>query len=352
MKWEEYKKGIEDLKNTKLTQSEKFDIKSNLDFYIQSNQVNSKPEKSNWYINYFSMHSKMYTTAFSMCLLLLVGFGSYNKAQTSLPGDTLYSLKVNVIEPLRYTGTLNELSKANLLVQNFDTRLREAELLQVQGKLTGTVSDDVLKAIGNSSYAVSEAVSNFSQNGTGGDDNELGLDFEAKVSAHSRIIDSIDDSKDEQSNLKKIKRIIDPSREVEQSFSQDVSSLSASMPMMAKSSEIQNTLLTSTEVGSSTIESIIDTKIISRRNDTEKIIKSLKKDIERHKNSGKTNHKFLQDAEGVLLEAENFLSDADTQIQAGNVEMVKFNLDNSRKKLKEARVVFEVSQDLSRGEDD
>lgn len=341
MNEEKFKKGIEDLKKVGLTNSEKLELKSKLDFYVNKNTPNI-PVKSSWYSQVSFLHMKMYSTAFAVLLLAVVGVGTYSEAEKSLPGDTLYSLKVGVIEPLKYTAATTEVEKANLEALNLDTRLREAEILEVQGKLTDAVSDDLQKRISSHSESFNKILTELNSQKKLAYDSDLEIDFEARMNAHSRVIDSIQDST-QGSNITKIKKYIVKKDEVG-ADSPVVMTMAKSMMFSSEASLAVAT--TSDNIGTST-----DNIFNQRKKDTEEIIKSARKNIEKNRKSLKANKKILDEAESLISDAEKSLNDADMQIQSGDREGAKQFLINSRIRAKEANTSMELSQDLSKDRD-
>lgn len=345
MKLEDFKKGIGDIKNIRMTDSEKFSVKSNLDFYIETNTEIKYPTVSTWY-SYFNLHTRAYSVAFACLLVFVSGMGAFTKAQNSLPGDTFYPLKVNVIEPLEYTATIDPVSKANLEVHNLDTRLREAEILQIQGKLSDAASQDIQNRINTHSETFNKIVSTLDDENNLSDDSDLKIDFEAKLNAHSKIIDSIDNSGDENSNIKKIRNVIAVNSNNEAQDSAEVNAVS--VMMLSKSIVQESAYSTTTKFGSATSSRAF----MKRKNDTENIIKTIKGNIEKSKKINSINKQMLKDAEDSILDAEKSLIDAENDNRSGDLENANINLKNSRKRAKEAGTTFEVSQDLSRQKED
>lgn len=338
MNEEKFKKGIEDIKRVGLTDAEKFRIKSNLDFYIETTTP-TMPVRSAWYSGFSFTYTKLYGVAFAFILVVILGADTYSKAESSLPGDILYPVKVGVIEPLRYTTAVGNLAKANLEAANLDTRLREAEILQVQGKLTDSVSTDLQNRINSNTDQFNKIVEDLNNQNKLQDDSDLKIDFEAKINAHNRILDSIAKSgKDE--NINKLKQAIAKS----DSGSDDV------VPGPAMAAKVMLFSAQATSVGSTTTSEsqVVDPQFTQRKNDTEKIISSTRKKIENSKRSLRANKKIIEDAEVLVNDAQKSLDDAEKQNLSGDGEGAKQKLKSSRIRAKEADTSIEVSQDLSR----
>ncbi len=77
----------------------------------------------------------------TMAVLLVLGVSVASAAEFSLPGDSLYSLKVSVIEPVREGLSLSLESKAKKEAEFAQKRLAEAAELEAKGKLSLEVKD-------------------------------------------------------------------------------------------------------------------------------------------------------------------------------------------------------------------
>ncbi len=344
---EKFQKGIQDIKKIGLTNSEKFEIKSDLDFYIETSTP-SIPVKSPWFNSYHSMFTKLYTASLAGILFFVIGTGTYYNAELSLPGDTLYSLKVSVIEPLKYTAAFSEVEKANLEVVNLDERLREAEILEVKGKLTDALSTELQNRINTHTEAYNKIVGELSSQNKLEEDSDLKIDFEAKMNAHSRIIDSIRDSDIEGKNINKIKIAIQ-----KKDVQDEIQTTVATAKTMAFSVNLDESTATPapTFISASTTSTTTDKVFYRRKKSTEDIINSVKKKIEKSKKNIKANQKILDDAEKLISDAQKSLDDAEKQNNSGDSNTAKEILNNSRIRAKEADKSLKLSQDLSKQED-
>ncbi|HEY9584959.1 MAG TPA: DUF5667 domain-containing protein [Candidatus Paceibacterota bacterium] len=130
-----FSKGIEEIKKIGLSSSEKSAMLSRI-FENASAVTGSEPRfvKSFWLQNIFVGHQ--FRPALALALVFVLGgsgliFGS-NQA---LPGDALYSIKVNVAEPLLGSFRFSGEAKANWQITLATKRLAEAGALTKQGRL-------------------------------------------------------------------------------------------------------------------------------------------------------------------------------------------------------------------------
>lgn len=135
-KLEKFKKEI---KNIKLSETERADIKRSVLNFISKN-----PRKVNfsndfkYYPASFSLLNFSHSSAFSLLLVLcviLVGGGISLAAEKSLPGDVLYPFKVQVNEEFVDLLPLPVQIKADWEIKRVSRRLEEAEELASQESL-------------------------------------------------------------------------------------------------------------------------------------------------------------------------------------------------------------------------
>lgn len=142
----QFKKGIENLKNISLSQSEKQKMLSNLTTYADFHAPTKLQKKSVefWSWSFFHAHSAY---AFRTVMLLLIVSGTSYAAENALPGDLLYPFKVNVNEPVRGALLTSTEEKAQWESDKFIRRVEEAEALANEGKLDDASLREVEKRI-------------------------------------------------------------------------------------------------------------------------------------------------------------------------------------------------------------
>lgn len=127
----------------------------------------------------------------SMLLVCMIGSGTAYASMLSLPGDTLYSLKVDLIEPLSGVFVLSPQAKAEWSAQLANRRLVEAEDLAAQGKLTPDTSTIVTTQLQSVTQAFDESVQTLQ------DDNDTAAALDAQTTmtaalqAHQQVLASV-----------------------------------------------------------------------------------------------------------------------------------------------------------------
>lgn len=93
-----------------------------------------------WFSTFFASHTHS-TPVIAAILIVAVSAGTVAAAETALPGDVLYPIKVHVTEEVRATLAVTPKAKADWAVNRAERRLEEAATLALSGKL-----DDVTRA--------------------------------------------------------------------------------------------------------------------------------------------------------------------------------------------------------------
>jgi len=120
-----------------LSEHEKAYIRSNLQDYIRSNPARAPfwiRAVDSFYTNVYS--PRLQFAAASLVLVFVAGSGTAFAAQSALPGDALYGVKVNIEEPIQGSFATSAEAQANWNAQLASVRLSEAEQLAAQNKLT------------------------------------------------------------------------------------------------------------------------------------------------------------------------------------------------------------------------
>nr|MDD3719723.1 DUF5667 domain-containing protein [Candidatus Gracilibacteria bacterium] len=84
----------------------------------------------------------MLATIITSLLIMLSGGVSF-AAETSVPGDLLYPIKVNVNEAVQSAFTLGAENEANLQLHLIEERVKEKAALEAEGKLTADVDSEI-----------------------------------------------------------------------------------------------------------------------------------------------------------------------------------------------------------------
>lgn len=94
-------------------------------------------ERRSWadLIDIFRMPLR-FSLSSALVLVLLLGTGGVYAAESALPGDFLYPVKVDVIEPIRESFLVTPESRSSWAIYRVERRLEEAKMLAERGRLT------------------------------------------------------------------------------------------------------------------------------------------------------------------------------------------------------------------------
>ncbi len=136
----------QEIKAQKLTLEEKAALRATiLSYMTEYPRVQNKPLKSFWLLQHRTWGVSL---VFALILVVSVSSVSY-AAEYSLPGETLYGLKINVTEPLRATLQTTTEKQARWESALVERRLAEAQLLADSGELHNGKEQEIIQLINN-----------------------------------------------------------------------------------------------------------------------------------------------------------------------------------------------------------
>lgn len=122
-------------------------------------------------------------------LVLVMGIGGTAYASgDSLPGDTLYSIKVNVAEPVQTALIPSVSGRATWHAILAERRLEEAAQLAARGSLEAEVQDELAVNFQEEVAASLESAQQIEEEGNAVEALSVRSDLEARVVAHNRIL--------------------------------------------------------------------------------------------------------------------------------------------------------------------
>lgn len=188
---------IEKIEAVSLVHSDKklgFNTNSEFESIEIDESINSDGKKGKWYLtqNFISyINRRQFIPALVASFLLLFTGGASLLAEQALPGDSLYSVKVNVNESLRDFTALTDEAKAKLAVEITEKRLQEAAVLSAQGNLNEEnkkiLQDQFIKRAEQIRNRVASLVSKNNLNAA----QEVVVDFETALTTHELILESL-----------------------------------------------------------------------------------------------------------------------------------------------------------------
>lgn len=154
------------------------------------------PVKSTFISAWYSyVQERKFIPALSVFGILLITGGASLFAESSLPGDSLYSIKVNLNENVRGLAAVTPEAKAKFALEITDKRLQEAAILSTRGQLNAENSEivrqQILKQVGQVKNQVASLASTNNLKAA----QSIAVNFESSLKAHELILEKI--SKDQ-----------------------------------------------------------------------------------------------------------------------------------------------------------
>jgi hypothetical protein len=188
-------------KHVRLEKEKKNSIKASILMYMKENPVvySKASIMGFWKLLFLPRLRPAYVSIASLALVLFVVGSASVGAQSALPGDLLYPVKVDFNEKILQVLAFSDQAKAMLHVQLAETRLQEVEKLVVEGKLTAhnqnQINDNLNISLNNATKSIDKLNSAKKYNSA----LNVSSDLEASLKVHSRVLQKIKDSKNNKS---------------------------------------------------------------------------------------------------------------------------------------------------------
>lgn len=126
------KKGIDDIKEIKMSSEERENIFNNLSVYMRENpikEITFKNSLSHWLFAQTKVHRYAYYSIAFILTFGIIGGNIMYAAEKALPGDVLYPVKINVNEKVKSVVAITPKAKAELEEKKVVKRLDEVKAL-------------------------------------------------------------------------------------------------------------------------------------------------------------------------------------------------------------------------------
>lgn len=221
-----------------MTHAEKQAVLSRIRESVLAMNGNAAPIKSPWSIysfgSYITRNIQMHKLASVVAAILIVAISGNSivlAANEALPGDALYSFKVNVAEPVRVALTADPVKKAEIQTSFVQNRFEEAETLAARGQLDDVKEQEISNLIDRHVASVTQNIEKIDAVSPEKAENS-NIAVEASMNAHAKILASLNRHKIS-SQSQNASRIADKAREDAKKF--DV--VLARAPKVAPASE-------------------------------------------------------------------------------------------------------------------
>ena len=192
-------------KQTALSQEEKSAILHNVSSFINSNPIiNITPQVSpyvrfnemvrhHYYNNVKALQLQTLTTNTMIPLLILLALtgGTSFAANNSLPGEALYPVKIHLNENVESLLAVTAKADAQVDADHAILRLKEAEQLASEGKLTPALNTEIKNNFANEVKSLATNLSDVKKNGDLKNLSEISDSFEKELSGRYHSLDNL-----------------------------------------------------------------------------------------------------------------------------------------------------------------
>ncbi|GEM_PF-2716495 len=185
MKDTRFNKAIKDIKNISMTSAEKQ--------VVLERVMKISPIKSPWTVYSFGKWIQTHRPISALVVIVIVisaGNSAVLASRNTLPGDTLYPIKVNMVEPIRVAFAPTPTIKAEIQTELVQSRLQEAETLAARGQLNTTKEKDINQRIDQQVSDLTANIDNVKKSSPEKAD-DISTTLEASINTHERILDAI-----------------------------------------------------------------------------------------------------------------------------------------------------------------
>lgn len=174
--------------NIRLSNEEKLSIKNAVISHVQNNPIIQKPIKSPFRSFNLLTFRALYTIPVALFVFIMAGAGTSYVAQSSLPGDALYPVKLNVNENIESLIAVSPEAKAEIDLKQVSTRLDEAEALNVSGNLTEVKSQSLQANFSKKVESLNKNLDEVKRKGNSKKAEKVSESFEREIDEHFNTI--------------------------------------------------------------------------------------------------------------------------------------------------------------------
>ncbi len=309
MKNEKLNKGIEDIKKIKLSVDEKENILKNIVFFTEA-----EPIRSSWNLSPLTLlirNHRFVSSLTFVSLIIFSGSGLVFASQDSLPGDILYSIKVNIIEPINSTFNLTPEGQVAYESSLAVKRLKEAESLINQRRFDVSKEKKLEDLLSKHTDKINNALNRIHENDSPDEIDNIVVNFQAEMNAHARVLDNLN-NEDTQNKNDEIK-ISDTAR--------------------VNGDRLRNHFKNN--------ENDIPKEFNQKRKDIQSIIDLTSSQLGNIKeNNSKNKQKIIEDTNTTLDTAKQFLEKSEDQNKQGDRNNAYSSLLDSESTAKEANILL------------
>ena len=183
-----FKKG----KEVALNERKKDAMQREILMFMEKNPINGGAPKKSWFgfFGHFRLKTPMVSLA-SIMLVLLVGGITSVSANSALPGNFLYPMKVGFNEKIREVLAFSDEAKLEVSMALAELRLQEIEQLAIEGKKDSRNEAAINSNFNHHAKKASVYLDKLNETGNNEKIETMSANFEASLRAHKTIIESL-----------------------------------------------------------------------------------------------------------------------------------------------------------------
>ena len=180
------------LRQLSLTQTEAQEMRERLIAYSNMHAALEivKPIPSPFF-SYFNAYSRVLTSGALIILILISGTGISYAAEGTLPGQTLYGVKVGIIEPIQGAFITSTQGQADWQNELTERRLTEASTLAAENKLSASNQAYLATAVSTHVALAQQDANELSDSGNTTAALTVRSSLDASLSAHATLLASV-----------------------------------------------------------------------------------------------------------------------------------------------------------------
>jgi hypothetical protein len=184
-------KGIENLKQIKMTALEKDKLLKNIIHPTRENTESIESTYFSWSSMQRFYNNRLVYLMIFVCLVIAMGNGVVLASNNSVPGDLLYPIKVKIVEPVHSALIISPSAKAEYESSLARKRLVEAEKLVETNKLSEEKEQELNLLLENHTLVFNKSIAQYRKkpNSEEEDGNGIVTDFQATMNAHAKVLE-------------------------------------------------------------------------------------------------------------------------------------------------------------------
>ena len=192
MKDNRFNNAIHDLKNIRMTGDEKQAMLARI-VATPVVSTSARQVRSPWTIYSFGSWVSHHTwVVASLVLVVIAGSGGVaSAAEAALPGSSLYTVKVDIIEPIRDVLAVSAESQATWQAAKAERRIQEASTLALEGALDDTTQADIETRLDQHARDFDRALEKVREQGGEDRADEIRVAYRAGLGARAQVLEVI-----------------------------------------------------------------------------------------------------------------------------------------------------------------